>query len=275
MEFPISKEIVSAEWLHDHINDPDLIVLNATIPKVDQVGDTLADNQIPNGVFFDLKNTFSDTSAPFPNTVPNEEQFQREARNIGINKNSFIVIYDELGMYSSPRAWYLFKAFGHDNVAVLDGGLPAWLQKGYATEKIKDKKGLKGNIEASYRPQYFIDLEALQKLDTNEGKVILDARSSARFRCEVPEPRKGLRSGTIPGSKNLPFTELMENGLLKPEKELNDIFENVSNKDGHLIMSCGSGITACILALGAFVSGRENISVYDGSWTEYGSLIKP
>ena len=274
MEFPISKEIVSAEWLHGHMEDPDLIILNATIPEVGQAVDTMDDEQIPNGIFFDLKNTFSDSSAPFPNTVPNEEQFQREARNIGINKNSFIVIYDEVGMYSSPRAWYLFKAFGHDRVAVLDGGLPAWLLNGYATEKKRNKKDVKGNFEASYRPHYFIDLQALQKLDRNEGKVILDARSSARFRGEVPEPRKGLRSGTIPESKNLPFTELIDNGFLKSQKELHDIFENVSNKEEHLIMSCGSGITACILALGASVSGRENISVYDGSWTEYGSLIK-
>lgn len=275
MESPSSNDIVSADWLHANLDHDNLIILDATIPKVGQGEDQQSGFQIPNSVFFDIKHAFSDPNAPFPNTVPKLDQFEREARNIGINNDSLLMVYDELGMYSSPRAWYLLKAFGHEHVAVLNGGLPAWIEKGFETEKKGVNKGPKGNFEAHYNPRFFIDLSNLRHSEEQVGKVILDARSKDRFLGEVPEPRKGLRSGTIPNSKNLPYTELFDGLFMKPKDELVKVFEKVSGDNDQLIMSCGSGITACILALGASITGKEDITVYDGSWTEYGSMIKP
>ncbi|ASV32052.1 sulfurtransferase [Maribacter cobaltidurans] len=273
MEISVPDTIINVEWLYSNLSLPQLVILDATIPKVGASEGAASEHQIPNAVFFDIKHSFSLPNAPFPNTVPTAEQFEKEARKIGINKDSLIVVYDEKGMYSSPRAWYMFKAFGHDNIAILDGGLPEWSKRGYPLEvKYKVEKS-EGNFEARYRPNFFVTLEELQKTQGSEGKIILDARSSERFKGEVPEPRKGLRSGTIPSSKNLPFIDLSKEGLLKSKEELKEIFDSVSNKDDELILSCGSGITACVLALGAYVADRENISVYDGSWTEYGSLI--
>ncbi|HLV14802.1 MAG TPA: sulfurtransferase [Xanthomarina sp.] len=269
----LDSPLVSVSWLKEHLSHPNLVVLNATIPKVTGNDTNLKAIQIPSARFFDLKNKFSDVSAPFPSTFPSEEQFTREAQNLGINQNSTIVVYDEKGIYSSPRAWWLFRAFGFENIAVLDGGFPAWEKVGFETEIKGDQKLEKGNFEAKLQPVAMKFYKDIQNESQDKSHLIIDARSENRFNCLEGEPREGLRSGTIPNSVNLPFENLInEQGLFKSEAELKDLFKLLAKKEQAITFSCGSGITACVLALGAELAGYKNLSVYDGSWTEWGSL---
>ena len=264
----LTSPIVSVEWLHGHLNSENLVVLDGTIAKTFDA----TQQQIPNARFFDIKQKFSDTTNAFPSAFPSAAQFQNEARKLGINKKSVIVVYDDKGIYSSARVWYMFRAFSFNTIAVLNGGFPDWLKAGYATENMKLYEGGLGDFEANLQPHfmtYFDDIETAVKGKTHK---IIDARSSGRFNCTEPEPRAGLRMGTIPNSVNLPFTDLLDAGVLKSKKDLAKAFYMVAEQDDPIIFSCGSGITACVLALGAEISGYKHISVYDGSWTEYGSL---
>jgi thiosulfate/3-mercaptopyruvate sulfurtransferase len=247
-----------------------LLVFDATINKV--ISDT--SERIPNARFFDIKKKFSDINNPFPSAFPSADQFQREARALGVNKDSIIVVYDDKGIYSSARAWWLFKVFGFKNVAVLDGGLPEWQKHCFKVENYKDEIYAKGNFEATFNPKLMTDFEGVNMLSKDSNKLIIDARSEARFKCLVDEPREGLRRGTIPNSKNLPYTDLFDGNLMKSKAELSVIFNNLVEDKTQFVFSCGSGITACVVALGATLCGFNNLIVYDGSWTEYGSLTK-
>ena len=269
-DISILESVVSVDWLHDNLNASNLIVLDGTINKVFDA--SLA--QIPNTRFFDIKKKFSDVSNTFPSAFPSSEQFQKETRALGINSNSAIVVYDDKGIYSSARVWWLFKSFGYNNIAVLNGGFPTWLRAGYSTELMSAYKVEKGDFVANYKPEnmkFFHDMELASNHKTHK---IIDARSENRFKCLEAESRVGLRMGTIPNSVNLPFTSLLENGELKAKEVIENVFFEVANKKDDIIFSCGSGITACVLALGAEISGYKNISVYDGSWTEWGSLVE-
>ena len=264
--------LIQADWLYNHLNASNLVILDASIKKVTDTSHDLTSVQIPNARFFDIINVFSDLNHPFPNAVPSEEQFTNEARNLGINTDSAIVVYDDKGIYSSARAWWLFKAFGHENVAVLDGGLPEWIKFNYKTESKQKFESQPGDFIGKYNPQYFKFFDDIKRSIDNTDYLILDARSAERFQGLVNEPREGLRSGHIPNSKSLPYTELFIENKMKDWNELISIFNKFANSNKELIFSCGSGITACILALGANIAGYEKLSVYDGSWTEYGTL---
>tara|TARA_R110002050_G_scaffold24083_3_gene64344 strand:+ start:124509 stop:125330 length:822 start_codon:yes stop_codon:yes gene_type:complete len=266
----IESPIVSVEWLNSNRDAENLVVLDGMINKVFDG----AQKQIPNARLFDIKKKFSDVSNPFPSAFPSAEQFQKSARELGINTDSAIVVYDDKGIYSSARVWWLFKAFGYTNVAVLNGGFPAWLKAEYETEPMKRYEGAEGDFVVNHKPEtmkFFNDVKTASK---NYTHTIIDARSAGRFNCTTPEPRIGLRMGTIPNSVNLPFTNLLEDGVLKPKEALEKAFQELATKDDPIVFSCGSGITACVLALGAEISGYKNISVYDGSWTEWGSLVE-
>ena len=266
----IPKPLVSVSWLHNHLKAENLIVLDGSINKHFDV----TQPQIPNTRFFDIKNKFSDTSAPFPSTCPSEAQFQKEARILGINNNSAIVVYDDKGIYSSARVWWLFKAFGFVNVAVLDGGFPEWIKAGYKTEPMKPYLGAKGNFEATYKPELMVFFEGMKHASETKSHTIVDARSEGRFKSLEPEPRVGLRMGTLPNSVNLPFEDLLEDNQFISENEIKATFQTLAKTDDRIIFSCGSGLTACVLALGATMAGYKNLSVYDGSWTEWGSLVE-
>jgi thiosulfate/3-mercaptopyruvate sulfurtransferase len=271
----LNEPLVSVDWLNDHLEALNLVILDATMDKVvDPSSSASNDIQIPKARFFDIKNKFSDTSNPFPNAVPKEDQFTKEAQKLGINKDSAIVVYDDNGIYSSARAWWLFRAFGHNNVAVLNGGLPEWVNANYEVEPKKPSKGSKGNFKGEYNSQFFKFFDDIIKANDDKKHMILDARSADRFYGRVKEPREGLRSGQIPNSKSLPYTELIFGNKLKPVDDLASIFNNFNGAEKNLVFSCGSGITACVLALGADIAGFKKLSVYDGSWTEYGSLTK-
>lgn len=265
----LPDSIISVEWLYEHLGHDKLVVLDATINKV--FDDKL--QQIPEARFFDIKTKFSNTSDPFPSAFPSQEQFQKEARALGIDNNSAIVVYDDKGIYSSARAWWLFKAFGHNNVAVLNGGFPEWLQAGFETESMKAFNGGAGDFVANLQPNFMYFFDDVKKASETKSHVIVDARSASRFNLQEPEPRAGLRMGTIPNSKNLPFSDLLEDGTLKSKETLEKALYMVAGKEDDIIFSCGSGLTACVLALGAEIAGYKKIGVYDGSWTEWGTLV--
>jgi len=269
----LTSSLVSVEWLNRNLRASNLIVLDASIPKVTGGNSETNKYQIPTTRFFDLKNKFSDVSAPFPTTFPSAEQFTESARELGINKDSAIVVYDDIGIYSSPRAWWLFKAFGHDNIAVLDGGFLAWQKANYKVERKQNYVGNLGNFEANLRSGVMKFFDDIKIESQNQQSIIIDARSKARFKSLVPEPREGLRSGTIPNSVNIPHEELLIDQQFKKVEDLEAIFKKFANQDDQITFSCGSGITACVLALGAEMAGYKNLSVYDGSWTEWGSLV--
>ncbi|MGB6267779.1 MAG: sulfurtransferase [Olleya sp.] len=267
------NNIVSVEWLKDHLNDANLVILDASIAKVTGNASESLEKQIPKARFFDIKNKFSDASAEFPNTIPSEIQFEKSSQELGINNDSLIVVYDDIGIYSSPRAWWLFKTFGHDKVAVLDGGLPEWIKQGFFTESKQPENYNLGNFKAKYNPNNVVYFESLDMISQDPNFKIIDARSSDRFNCLVAEPRKGLRSGTIPNSENLPFEDILNVNKLKSAEEMELVFKPLARPNQHLVFSCGSGITASVLSLAATSLGFNN-SVYDGSWTEYGTLTK-
>lgn len=265
----LTSPIVTVDWLNDNLNAENLVVLDGTINKTFDVNS----NQIPKARFFDIKKKFSDVTNPFPSAFPASNLFQKEARTLGINNDSAIVIYDDKGIYSSARVWWLFKALGYTNVAVLNGGFPFWQDKGYVVEKMTKHQVELGDFTVNLQDNHMRFFDDVQEASQKRTYQIIDARSKARFNCLVPEPREGLRMGTIPNSINIPYTDLLNGNILKDKEELKNIFENTI-KDKPVIFSCGSGITACIMALGATLCGYKNVSVYDGSWTEWGSLVK-
>ena len=268
----LKEPIVSVTWLKENIQNPNLLILDASIPKAGQSADSLTDEMIEGARFMDLKTQWAKSGDVFPNTMLEPTPFREAARQLGINNDSIIIVYDEHGIYSSARAWYMFKAMGHQNIAVLNGGLPAWKAENLPTQAKNSYQGEPGDFTSALTVSYFKNYpEVLEQLD-DPGKLVLDARANDRFLGLTAEPRKGLRSGHIPNSENLPFGELENEGKMKSKEELEALFSAVVKNDQELIFSCGSGITACVLALGAEITGRKNISVYDGSWTEWGSL---
>ena len=265
------KPLVSVSWLFDNFENEKLIILDCTIPKVTASSKVNQEKyQIKGAIFFDLKNTFSDKNAKFPNTVLLPKVFEEKARKIGINQDSILICYDDLGIYSSPRVWWMFQLMGLKNVAVLEGGLPAWRLNNHPVEPPKKYSIAKGNFKVNYQSEKLKYTEDALNSYENKAVLIVDARSKGRFYGTEPEPRKDVKSGHIPNSVSLPYGEILVNGKMKPQEELRTIFKPLKNKK-QVIFTCGSGITAAILALGAAITAVENVAVYDGSWTAWGS----
>lgn len=267
--------IVSCEWLNENLSNQNLVILDATIPKVTvNEQSELPDNAvIPRARFFDIKNVFSDSKASFPNTMLSADTFEREAQKLGISQTTCVIIYDTHGIYSSPRAWWMFRSMGFDNVAVLNGGLPEWKSHGYETEGSYQTNYQKGDFKSRLKNKSFVNYKEVQDSIHNKDVSILDARSKERFEGSAPEPREGVRSGHIPNSKSSPYSKLLNQNKLLNKEDLINLFQELGVQDQQLIFSCGTGITACVLALGATIAQYKDISVYDGSWTEWGSLL--
>lgn len=265
------KSLLSAQQLRENRNLPNLIILDCTI---DKVGQSLKDEKletIPNAIFFDIEGKFSDHAVNLPHTLVDEETFTKEVQNLGINSDSIIVCYDRWGVYSSPRVWWMFKAMGHKEVYVLDGGLPAWKANNFETNSVHFQPTEKGSFKADFQQDWFADKQVMLNSINDQSKTIVDARSEGRYKGTSPEPRQGLRSGHIPNSKNLFFENVLDGSHYKSKQELKLIFEKLTNKNQENIFSCGSGITASILALASTVAGFPNVKVYDGSWSEWGA----
>ena len=252
-----------------------LILLDASIPPVGKMRTPVKqwpDFTIPSSQRFDLNNNFSDLSSSLPHTMPNAEQFQQQARLLGINKNSQIVIYDDHGLFSAARAWYMFKSMGHKYIAVLDGGLPAWLEHNLPVSSAESNLSEnEGDFNAEFSDEFFCNHQEVHKHIFLNEQIIVDARAAIRFEGRTAEPRKGVRSGHMPNATNLVFTDLLENGKLLPNAQLREKFQHVNKEGKPMIMSCGSGVTACVLALAAELCSYDHVKVYDGSWSEWGA----
>lgn len=263
-------ELVSTDWLSKHLTDNDLILLDASLQTTAEGKKSEYDHDtIPGARYFDLKENFTDRNSKLPNTLPSEGQFEVECQKLGINKTSRLIVFDNLGTYSSPRVWWMFKVMGHDNVSVLNGGLPEWIKKGLPTIKRNVQIFGLGNFKADLNVKL---VKNYQEIVDNVGAklfYVIDARSKGRFDGTEKEPRKGLKSGHIPNSINIPYTEVLCNGKYKAKSDLKKIFKSVCPDESNIIFSCGSGLTACIVMLASEVAYKKSKCVYDGSWTEW------
>ncbi|WP_413701443.1 3-mercaptopyruvate sulfurtransferase [Psychromonas sp. KJ10-10] len=275
----LPNDLVSASWLAENINHRELILLDASYFMAPSTEGLKRDGEtewlqetIPGALFFDFDKKVCDQNSELPHMMPSEALFQHEVQSLGINQDSALVVFDRLGIFSSPRVWWMFKSMGFHNVAVLDGGLNSWKVAGYPVIPGKPNDDLNtGDFVAQYQPAYFADKHAVLEVANNQQSQIVDARASNRFFAVVPEPRAGLRSGHMPTAKNLPFNDLLENGKMRDIEQLKPIYTSLIEENKNVIFSCGSGVTACILALGASLCGYHDLTVYDGSWTEWGA----
>ncbi len=273
------KTLVSTEWLAEHLKDPDLRILDASMPPVgsgpEAAGTAKAAydaEHIPGARFFDIDD-ISDQRSDLPHMAPPVEKFMSRLRAMGVGDGHQIVIYDWQGLFSAARVWWLFRLMGQNNVAVLDGGLPKWKAEGRAVE---DLPPVIRDRHMTVRVQKHLVRDATQvssasKLHDHE---IIDARAAARFRGEAAEPRAGLRAGHIPNSKNVPFgTVLNADGTMKQAAELQAVFADAGvDLAKPAITTCGSGVTAAILCLAMERMGKTDYSLYDGSWVEWGAF---
>ena len=272
LELPGS--LVNADWLYDHIDHSQLVLFDASwhMPATQRVArEEWRKQQISNARYFDFDQAICAPDSELPHMMPDAARFTTEVQKLGLNQDSVVVVYDTLGLFSSPRVWWMLRAMGFECCAILDGGLPAWKKAGYPLSNETEASPVRpGNFVAATVANRFCDVNVVLNAINDQSVTILDARSGERFRGEVEEPRPGLKKGHIPGASNLPFPNLVSEGILKPESELKTIFRELIPQGNHTICSCGSGITACVIAFGAHMAGHHNVSVYDGSWCEWG-----
>jgi thiosulfate/3-mercaptopyruvate sulfurtransferase len=269
----MTDPLVTTAWLAERLDDPAVRIVDATLPQVGQPGhgrDSYAAGHIPGAVFFDI-NAIADANTDLPHMLPTPTAFAEAAGALGLPPEATIVVYDAHGIYSAPRVWWTLRVMGYPNVVVLDGGLKAWRAEGRPIET-DERPAARATVDPAFAPSLVADSARIrQAIDTADAQVV-DARPAARFRGEAPEPRAGLRSGHMPGALNVPFDRLVNtDGTLKPAEALRAAFAAV-DLSRPVITTCGSGVTASILALGLARLGRFDVAVYDGSWSEWGAL---
>ena len=267
------KTLVSTDWLAKHLKDPDLRVLDASWYMPDMERDAKAEYDaahIPGARYFDI-DEIADLRSDLPHMMPPVEKFMSRVRAMGVGDGHQIVVYDGMGMFSAARVWWMFRLMGHKDIAVLDGGFPKWQAEGHPIEDmrpvIRDR-----HMTVSRQAHMVKDVTQVAAASKLGDYEIIDARAAERFRGEVPEPREGLRAGHIPNSKNVPFGALLNaDATLKSSEETQTVFKAAGvNLDKPTILSCGSGVTAAILALALERAGHDRHAVYDGSWSEWG-----
>ena len=268
--------LVSTDWLAARLDNPDLKILDASWYMPAQARDAQAEYaaaHIPGAMFFDI-DRITDTASSLPHMLPLPANFGAAVGALGIGNEDDIVIYDGAGIFAAPRVWWSFRVFGHSRVAVLDGGLPKWKRENRPLETGPVTPAAK-NFRANPRIKLVRDAVAMRENVASEKELVLDARSEGRFKGTEPEPRPGLKGGHIPHSRNLPFQALIDpaSGTMKPADELRAIFANAGvTAKQRVTTSCGSGLTAAILAFGLYLTGRDDVAIYDGSWSEWGAL---
>ena len=264
--------LVTAAWLAERLNDPNVVLLDATLPPVGAtpVVDTRArylEAHIPGAVFFDI-DELSDHATSLPHMLPSTESFSQAMSALGIGDQMTIVVYEQAGVFSAPRARWMLRTFGAYDVHILDGGLAAWLEAGFPTESGPVKREA-ATFRAVLDDETVKDFTQIQRMITDHGQI-LDARSAGRFTGAAPEPRPGISSGHMPGAISTPFTELAEDGRLKSAEKLGAYFAAKGvDLEQPVTATCGSGVTAAVIALGLEVAGAKSVSLYDGSWAEY------
>lgn len=266
--------LVTTDWLAEHLRDPDLIVFDATmyLPNENKDGRTeYCKAHIQGARFFDI-NHVADQDTDLPHMVPTPGRFAQVMAELGVSNGSRVVFYDQKGLASAARGWWLMGLFGHDNAAVLDGGLPKWLRENRPVESGEAPKPAAGQFRPDYRASRLRGIGDLLRNVQDRHELVLDARAAGRFTGETPEPRAGMRSGHIPGAHSLPYAELLNSDqTFRPPEQIRDRLAR-AGVDGArpVVTSCGSGVTACILTLGMVLAGLPEGAVYDGSWTEWG-----
>jgi thiosulfate/3-mercaptopyruvate sulfurtransferase len=265
--------VVSTDWLAAHLGDGDLRVVDGSwhMPQLGRdARKEFVAAHIPGAVFFDIDEIADHTTA-LPHMLPSPEAFAEAVGALGIGDGDGVVVYDSRGVVSAARVWWTFRAFGHEAVAVLDGGLARWRAEQRPVESGMPSP-VRRRLSARFRPQLVRGLAEVRANLESRREQVLDARSRGRFAGTEPEPRAGLRGGHIPGSLNLPYDELHgEGGRLLSVDEIRTRFETAGvDPSKPVITTCGSGVTASVLALGLHLIGRRDVSVYDGSWTEWG-----
>lgn len=267
--------LVSTDWLAQHLDDPDLVVVDASFHLPTMNRDARAEfeaTRIPGARFFDV-DAIKDAHSDLPHMIPDETGFERAMEALGISDTSVVVAYDVHGLFSAARAWWLLRLFNHYEVAVLDGGLKKWLAEGRATESGPAEAPRPGRFTATIAPARVRKLPQMRDISIDKTMQILDARPPGRFAGSEPEPRPGLPSGHIPGSINLPFQALTrDDGTVKSPGALARLFAEAGvDLDRPVVTTCGSGISACNLTFALHLLGHEDAAVYDGSWAEWGA----
>jgi thiosulfate/3-mercaptopyruvate sulfurtransferase len=268
------QPLVSTAWLADELGKSDLVVFDATkyLPNENKDGRVeFLKAHIPGARYFDIDEV-ADPDTDLPHMVPTPGRFAKLMGALGVSNQSRIVFYDQKGLASAARGWWLMGLFGHDRAAVLDGGLPKWQRENRPTEGGEPTAPASAVFRPDYRAARLRGVGDVLTNVTTGTELVLDARAAGRFTGEVPEPRAGMRSGHIPGSSSLPYTELLHaDGTFRSGDEIQARLRE-AGVDGMrpVVTSCGSGVTACILTLGLRVAGLPEGAVYDGSWTEWG-----
>ncbi len=271
--------LVSTEWLARHLNAPDIVILDASwhLPaaKRDARAEYLT-TRIPGARFFDI-DALSDPSSSLPHMLPPPAQFASGVKKLGVGDGKKIICYDSVGLFSAARCWWMFKVFGHDDVAVLDGGLPKWLRDGHPTEDGTPAAVQERHFTPQFRAMMVRGIADVAKGLASGAIQVADARSGSRFRGEEAEPRPGVRPGHMPGARNVHYASLLAaDGTLKPQAELAKAFTSAGiNLEKPIVTSCGSGVTAGILTLALTELGTRDHALYDGSWTEWGASDQP
>ncbi|MEM9577517.1 MAG: 3-mercaptopyruvate sulfurtransferase [Pseudomonadota bacterium] len=267
------KTLVSTDWLSRHLSNPDMRVLDASwyLPEEGRnARDEYNESHIPGARFFDIDD-ISDNRSALPHMAPPVEKFMSRLRAMGVGDGHQVVIYDGAGLLSAARVWWLFRLMGQENVAVLDGGYPKWQAEGHPVEDlppmVRDR-----HMTVRFQNHLVRDVTQVSAASKLKDHVIVDARAANRFRGDAPEPREGLRAGHIPGARSVPFTTLLnDDKTMKSPQECAEVFQSAGvDLSKPIITSCGSGVTAAILALALERMGHRNWSLYDGSWAEWG-----
>ena len=267
--------LVSGEWLAGELGKPDLVVFDCSTFLPNEPGnkhDAFRAARIPGARMFDI-DAIADDATDLPHMVPSQARFARLLGALGVSNDHRVVFYDQHGLRSSPRGWWMMRLFGHDRVAVLDGGLPGWVKEGRAVESGDAPSPAPAAFVPDFRAAMLAGIGDMKRIVADGSALVLDARARGRFDGTAPEPRAGLPSGHMPGAANVPVTEMAgPDGRMKDPAALRAIFAAAGAAGGRpVVTSCGSGVTACVLAFGMARAGLPEPAVYDGSWTEWAS----
>ncbi len=267
--------LIETDELERELEAPDFVIIDATWYMPNEGKDARTEylsEHIPGAIFFDI-DEIVDGNAALPHMLPPPEKFSSRMRKMGIGDGQRVVVYDRQGMFSAPRVWWMFRVMGAEDVSVLNGGLPKWKREGRPLTMGEPSPRTTRHFTARRNLDLVRDLDDVKTLIHDNSAIVVDARSPERFTGKAPEPRPGLRAGHIPGAHNVPYGRMLNaDGTLKSTDELNKVFE-AAGVDPHkpVVASCGSGITACVLALALAETGHRRTSVYDGSWAEWGA----